>query len=207
MAGSAGTPGLRTPANMPEKDEKGTRMERPYSESTVGESMRILKMAFSRYFKNYALNVQAGETGALLAMLEDGAIKCSCIGFQLIKKLPDEVQEEMEGLAEKLRKRSYSRILYNALNVFSDYRYTAGQVKYGALYYPDLKMYLCIGYLTPKILLKLLTEPDCEQVAVFAAMAKWERKNQYLVFEHGASREEFNRQLQRFELPFLKNRS
>jgi hypothetical protein len=174
-------------------------MERLNGETTLGESMRILKIAFPQYFKNYTLNMQAVETDALMTMLKKGYIKCNSIGFSPIKNIPDEIQIEVGKLAETLRKKSYAHILRNALNVFSDYSYDSNQAKYGALYYPDLKMYLCIGYLTPKILLKLFTEPDCEQMAVFATMAKWERKNRYLLFEYGTTQEEFKRQMKSFE--------
>jgi hypothetical protein len=179
-------------------------MEQTYGNFTFGESMHILKMAFSRYFKNYALDVQTGETAALLTLLEKGCIKCSSHGFQLVKNLSEETESTVDQLAETLRKKSYSRILCNALHVFSEYRPDMSRVKYGALFYPELKLYICVGYLTPKVLLCLFAEPDCEQVAVFAAMAKWERKNYYLLFEHSGPWEDYGRVASCFGLPYLK---
>jgi hypothetical protein len=179
-------------------------MEQTYGDFTFGESMRILKMAFSRYYKNYALNVQSGETAALLTMLERGCIKCSSHSFQLVKNLTEGTQAEVDQMAGVLRKKSYSRILCNALHVFSEHQPDMSRVKYGALYYPDLKLYTCVGYLTPKVLLCLFAEPDCEQVAVFAAMAKWERKNHYLLFERSGPWEEYSRVAKSCNLPFLK---
>jgi hypothetical protein len=180
--------------------------EQIQSEFTFGESMRILKMTFPRYFQNNALNVQSGETAALLALLEKGYIQCGSCGFRPPKN-PKELQEQAERLAGALRKSSYIRALRNALHVFSRYQPDLLRTMHGALYYPDLKLYLYVSYLTPKTLLSLFANPDCEQMAVFTAMAKWGRKNHYLLFKRNGSWAEFNQCIQEFELSFLNPQS
>jgi hypothetical protein len=176
--------------------------EQIQSEFTFGESMRILKMAFPRYFQNNALNVQSGETAALLALLEKGYIQCGNRGFHPPKN-SKELQAQAERLAGALRKSSYTRSLRNALHVFSGSQPDLLRTMHGALYYPELKRYIYVSYLTPKTLLSLFANPECEQVAVFTAMAKWGRKNHYLLFKRGGSWAEFNQCIQEFDLSFL----
>jgi hypothetical protein len=168
-------------------------MRRTYSEFAFGESLRILKMAFPRYFQTCTLDVQSGETAALLTMLERGFIKCGAVGFQKSKKTAADVLTEAEQLAEILHKSSYTRALRNMVHAFSEYQYDLLRTRNGALYYPELKLYACVSYLTPKVLLKLLSEPDCEQVAVFTTMAKWGYKNHYLQFRRAGSWRDVNR--------------
>ncbi|MDR1131751.1 MAG: hypothetical protein LBL15_04970 [Oscillospiraceae bacterium] len=168
-------------------------MEPAYNEFTFGESVRILKMAFPRYFRSHTLNAQSGETAALLALLEKGCIKCGSIGFRPEKNPSARILAEAERLAEVLHKSSYIRAFRKVLHIFSGYWIDLLKTKNGALYYPELKLFVCVGYLTPKALLSLFAEPDCEQVAIFTAMAKWGRRNHYLLFRRGAAWEEFRR--------------
>jgi hypothetical protein len=176
--------------------------EQIQGEFTFGESMRLLKMAFPRYFQNNALNVQSGETAALLALLEKGHIQCGSRGYHPAKN-PEELQDKAKRIAGVLRKSSYIRALRNALHVFSGYQPDLLRTMCGALYYPELKLYVFVSYLTPKTLLSLFAEPDCEQVAVFTAMAKWGRKNHYLLFKRCGPWAEFGQLVQSFDLPFL----
>jgi hypothetical protein len=188
-------------------DIKMARMKRTYPAFTFIESVRILKKAFPRYFQNYTPDLHTGETAALLAMLEKGCILCSHHDFQPVETLPAELQSEAERIAEVLRKKTYARVLRNVLHVFSEYRPDLSRSKCGALFYPELKLYACVGYLTPKNLLRLFADPDCEQVAVLVITATWKRKSHYLLFERGGSWEEYIRLAKSFDLAFPELRS
>jgi hypothetical protein len=160
---------------------------------SLGENMWILKIAFSRYFKNHDLDMQSGEMAMLLTMLEKGSIKCGSYSFSSVKTLPDKVETEVKRLAEILRKKSYVRSLRHVLHVFSEYRYDLSQLNNKVLYYSKLKLCVSIDYLSPRTLLCLLAELNCKQVAVFTRMAKWDHENHYLLFERSGSWKEFSR--------------
>ncbi|MDR1131911.1 MAG: hypothetical protein LBL15_05790, partial [Oscillospiraceae bacterium] len=68
-------------------------------------------------------------------------------------------------------------------------------------YCPKLKLYVYVSYLTPKTLLGLLAQPDCEQVAVFIGLAKWGRRNHYLLFRRVGTGKAFNQTLQDLNPP------
>jgi hypothetical protein len=175
-------------------------MERTDNQFTVGDALRILNLAFPRYFQLNPFDAGTGEVAVLLALLEKGYVRCDRHDFQPPQK-PGELQAQAERLAGVLRQNSYIRVLRNALHVFSEYQPDLLETLYGALYYPDLKLYVHVSYLTPKTLLSLLAEPACEQVAVFTGVAKGGRKNRYMLFKRVITYKEYDRFVQNPDHP------
>jgi hypothetical protein len=169
---------------------------------SFGEGVRILKMAFPRYFRNNPKNMHSGETMTLLEMLEKGYIQCDTCMFQP-GKTSDDLQEQAERLAEILHQSSYAGVLRSALDVFSEHQPDLHRMMHGALYYPNLKLYAYVSYLTPKTLLGLMAQSDCEQVAVFTALAKWGHRKYYLLFKRCEPWTKFSQRIKSYDLPFL----
>jgi hypothetical protein len=165
-------------------------MEQMDNQNTLVENLRTIKMAFPRYFRNNAFDVRDEGIAAVLALLEKGTIQCACQKFEPVKASA-ELQAQAKRLAEVLRQSSYVLALRNALHVYSGYQFDLFGTIHSALYYPEIKLYAYTGYLTPKTLLDLLAKPECEQVAVFTGMAKWGRRNHYLLFRRTGAWEEY----------------
>jgi hypothetical protein len=174
---------------------RGMKMEKTDNQFTLDDALRILSLAFPRYFQLNPFDERSSETAMLLALLQKGYIQCVSQRFQPAKK-PEELQAQAERLAGVLRQNSYIRILRSALHVFSEYQPDLLGTMYGALYYPELKLYVYVSYLTPKTLLNLFAEPACEQVAVFTGIAKGGRKNRYMLFKRVIAWEEYDRFVQ-----------
>jgi hypothetical protein len=150
--------------------------------ASPGEAIRVLRMAFAQYYGRYGFDAQSGETALLLDMLLQGCLRCVKTESPVMEDLPEKTLAEAKRMSEILRKRSYERLLRRVAYAFDGY--DPYMTRDGALYYPDLKTYVYAGYLTPKTLLDLLAQPECEQVAVFGENMKRIRRADYLLFLH-----------------------
>jgi hypothetical protein len=155
------------------------------------EILRLLKKAFRQYYKKYKFDAYAGTTAELMKLLTTGAARCRNVEYEPGFTLPEESEDEAKRLCGVFRRQKCLFQVRAALHVFADQEYDLLSSKHGALYYPEPRMYVYCGHLSPNTLLRILEEPDCGQAALFIPALIFRRGRPcYLLFERAEQRGE-----------------
>jgi hypothetical protein len=155
-----------------------------YMPPTTGEAIRLLKNAFRWYYNKYGYNTYAKTTAKLKELLETGSLRYRTVRYKADFTLPEETETEAKCLCSLFRRQNCLFQMRAMLHVFAKQEYDLMLSKHGALYYPELRMYVHCGHPSPNNLLKILAEPSCGQAALFSpTQAHRIGDARYLLFE------------------------
>jgi hypothetical protein len=113
---------------------------------SLGETVKVLKAACRTYYDQHGFPGGA-ESEELLELLVSGNLRFGSAECGDPAKDGTADAGEAERLAAALSRRSQLYMVRAALHVFAGYAYDLSCSRRGALYYPGLQLYACIGLL------------------------------------------------------------
>ena len=154
------------------------------------ESLDLLdsEIMFASVRGRYPITEPDGQL--LIGLLQRKYVRVHAQRYSLKEEFTPEEDHAARHFAKSLNKRS-SGAIQHALRIYSKYEPLDRRNEYNALFYLAIKLYVRFGALHPTKLLAMLSEDQCDGVALFRDCADSSTEDRFFVFTLGISKADF----------------